>query len=81
MEYEFYEEFEDLEAFEEEDLDLDIDLEENIIGVCNYCEEDVDEIDEKICSNCGAVYHVWCVSSECSRCGSLFEDIEIEAED
>jgi len=47
--------------------------EKNIIGICDKCGADVDEVDEMTCPVCGAIFHEWCIKDVCKRCGAPFE--------
>lgn len=63
---------EPLEQEYEDDMETEAALaaEGEFIGICDVCGEDVNENGEKLCPNCGAVYHELCVKSVCKRCKS-----------
>jgi rubrerythrin len=47
------------------------DIEEGeFVGICDVCGVDVNENTEKLCPNCGAIYHELCVKNLCKRCKS-----------
>jgi rubrerythrin len=40
----------------------------DFVGICDVCGVDVNENTEKLCPNCGAIYHELCVKNLCKRC-------------
>ena len=58
--------------YEDPEEELDEELEEEVVGICDGCGIEVDETEATTCPICGAIYHDWCMKDVCERCGTAW---------